>query len=115
MLFCTLFDYLTKILIMNQKGNKMPEIIFCILLDIIGYASFVIPGFGEFSDLIWAPLSGFFFYKMYGDTFGFTGGILNFLEEVLPFTDFIPSFTIAWIAKYYLKQKDISKQIDRSI
>jgi hypothetical protein len=100
---------------MNQKGNKMPGIIFCILLDIIGYASFVMPGFGEFSDLIWAPLSGLIFYKMYGGKFGLIGGILNFMEEVFPFTDFIPSFTIAWIVKYYLQQKGLSKQIDRSI
>lgn len=114
-LYCTLFDLCTKILIMNQRGNSLPNIIYCILLDSIGYISYMVPGLGEFSDLIWAPVSGFLFFKMYGGRFGLTGGVLNFIEEVLPFTDFIPSFTIARIVKYYLLQKDISKQIDSSI
>ncbi len=94
---------------MNQRGKSLPNIIFCVFLDFVGYASFVIPGYGEFTDLIWAPFSGFLFYKMFGGRFGITGGILNFMEEILPFTDFIPSFTIAWIVKYYLLQKDIPK------
>jgi len=69
-------------------------------MDLIGYASYALPGLGEFSDIIWAPFSGFLFYKIFGGRFGITGGLLNFIEEALPFTDFIPSFTIAWVIRY---------------
>jgi hypothetical protein len=71
-------------------------------MDIIGYATYALPFFGEFGDIVWAPLSAFIFYKTFGGTKGFIGAILNGLEEILPFTDFIPSFTIM----YFLEQKN---------
>ena len=79
---------------MNKK--KIPGLVICIIMDIIGYASFAIPGLGELSDIIWAPVSALIFYKFFGGRFGLFGGILDFVEEALPFTDFIPTFTIAW-------------------
>ena len=70
-------------------------------MDLIGCASFAIPGFGEFSDVIWAPLSAYIFYKMFGGRKGIIGGIFNFIEEILPFTDVIPTFTIMWLWQKY--------------
>lgn len=87
---------------MNQQQKCLPSIFVCLLLDMIGLASFAIPGLGEFSDLIWAPLSGVIFYKLFGGRFGLFGGWMSFAEEILPFTDFIPSFTIAWAVKYFM-------------
>ena len=82
--------------------TTIPSLTFCIVMDLIGCLSFVIPGVGEFSDIIWAPISAFIFYKSFGGRFGATGAILNFVEEALPFTDIIPTFTIAhFIKKYY--------------
>lgn len=77
-----------------QRNN--PPIGICILLDLVGCISYVIPGIGEFSDIVWAPISAYLFYKMFGGRFGRIGAVLNFIEEILPFTDIIPSFTIAW-------------------
>ena len=54
---------------------------------------------GEFGDIVWAPVSGFLFYKLFGGRFGLIGGVLNFLEEIIPLTDIIPSFTIAWFIR----------------
>jgi hypothetical protein len=70
-------------------------------MDAIGYFTYVLPAFGEFGDIIWAPLSAFIFYKTFGGTKGLIGGILNGIEEILPFTDFIPSFTIM----YFIQNK----------
>jgi hypothetical protein len=69
-------------------------------MDIIGYATYSIPFLGEFGDIIWAPISALIFYKTFGGWKGAFGGIFNFIEEALPFTDFIPSFTIMWFLKY---------------
>lgn len=77
-------------------------------MDLIGCASFVIPGFGEFSDVIWAPLSAYLFYKMFGGKKGVMGGVFNFLEEILPFTDVIPTFTLMWLWQKF-STKETSK------
>jgi hypothetical protein len=78
-----------------------PNLLFCILMDAIGYLTYAIPGLAEYGDILWAPISAFIFYKTFGGTKGLIGGILNGIEEILPFTDFIPSFTIM----YFIQSK----------
>jgi hypothetical protein len=78
------------------KQQTSTSLIFCVLMDFIGYASYSIPFLGEFGDIIWAPISALIFYKTFGGWKGAFGGMFNFIEELLPFTDFIPSFTIMW-------------------
>ncbi|MBC8034832.1 MAG: hypothetical protein H7Y03_11845 [Chitinophagaceae bacterium] len=89
--------------------KKQPSLVFCILMDFCGYANYILPFLGEFSDMIWAPLSGLIFFISFGGTRGAFGALFNFAEEVLPFTDFIPTFTIAWIYQYYTKKKTIAE------
>jgi hypothetical protein len=86
--------------------KRKPSFIFCILMDLIGYASYAIPGLGEFADMIWAPISGIIFYMTFGGWKGAFGGLFNFVEELLPGTDFIPSFTIMWFFQYSTGKKD---------
>lgn len=90
---------------MNNNQKPLPALAICILLDIIGYASFSVPFLGEFADIVWAPISGFVFYKLFGGKMGLFGGGFAFLEELLPFTDFIPTFSIAWAMRYFTKEK----------
>ncbi len=90
---------------MNTTQKQMPSLALCILLDVIGYASFGVPLLGEFFDLAWAPVSAFLFYRMFGGKMGVLGGGISFLEELLPFTDFIPTFTIAWAMKYFGREE----------
>lgn len=88
-----------------KEKIRLPSLIFCVLLDLTGMASYALPGLGEFADLIWAPVSALLFYKMFGGRFGLTGAVLNFIEESLPATDVIPSFTIAWMIRYFQQHK----------
>jgi hypothetical protein len=76
--------------------KKSPSLSFCLIMDAIGCLSYVIPGLGELSDAVWAPISGIIFAYVFGGTKGMIGGAFNFLEEALPGTDFIPSYTIMW-------------------
>src|SRR5688500_16206332 len=76
---------------------KLPSLLFCLIIDAIGYLSFAIPGIGEFSDVIWAPISAIIFAKAFGGAKGVFGGIFNFIEEAMPGLDVIPSFTIMWV------------------
>lgn len=75
-----------------------------ILFDSIGMLSFAIPMIGEFSDVIWAPLSAMIIYKMYRGVEGKIGGMVSFVEELVPGLDIIPTFTLTWIYKYVLKK-----------
>ena len=66
--------------------------------------AFTIPGVGEFGDVVWAPLSAYLFSRLYGtDKLAKWGAIFNFAEEILPFTDFCPTFTIAWFMRKFSK------------
>lgn len=87
------------------EDNRMSKLIIGLILDGIGMISFSIPLLGEFSDVIWAPIAGVIMTRMYRGRVGKVAGILTFLEELLPFTDVIPSFTLTWIYTYFF-QKD---------
>ena len=95
----------------NEKKLFLPNIIICILMDLIGMSSYFFPGLGEFFDVVWAPISGYIFLKLFGGRLGMIGSVLNFLEEIIPFTDIIPSFTIAW----FIRKKAMEKMIPKNV
>ncbi|MBK6331912.1 MAG: hypothetical protein IPF62_16005 [Bacteroidetes bacterium] len=92
--------------ILTSLFTKKPSLFFCILMDLIGMASLLLPALGEWSDLIWAPLSAYIFYKSFGSIGGLLGGAFSFLEEIIPFTDLIPTFTLAW----FIQQQNTDKR-----
>lgn len=88
-----------------KKYSKTPSLAACILMDILGYATYSIPLIGELADIIWAPISALIFFRMFGGWKGAFGGMFNFVEELLPGLDFIPTFTITWLWQYFTKPK----------
>lgn len=85
--------------------HQQTSLLLCIVMDVIGYFTYAIPGVGEFADIIWAPISAIIFYITFGGWKGTVGSIFNFTEELLPGTDFIPSFTIMWVVQYMAQRK----------
>ena len=81
---------------MKSDSSKLPPLWLCILLDVVGLLSYVLPALGEWMDIAWAPISAFLFSRLFG---GIKGTILVFLEEILPFTDVIPIFTITYFIR----------------
>jgi len=55
-----------------------------------------------------APVSGFIFFLCFGGWRGAAGGLFNFIEEILPGTDFIPSFTIMWLLQEATRRKTVT-------
>ena len=82
-----------------------PSLILCIFMDMIGYLTYLLPVIGEWGDIIWAPISAFIFYKIFGGKTGKVGAFISFAEELLPFVDFIPTFTIGYIYNLFKKDK----------
>ena len=93
--------------------NKYKILALGILFDALGYVSFLIPGIGEFSDIVWAPLSGWLMTKLYKGKLGKIAGVISFIEEALPGFDIIPTFTLMWIYTYvFSKEEDKEKIIE---
>jgi hypothetical protein len=80
---------------MNNQKNA--SLIVCVIMDLIGYATYSVPILGELGDILWAPVSAIIFFRMFGGWKGAFGGVFNFIEEILPGLDFIPSFTLMWL------------------
>lgn len=93
-----------KIEIIENRNAKNNKLILGILFDAIGMLSFTVPLIGDFTDVVWAPLAGFLMTKMYEGRVGKVAGILTFVEEIFPFTDIVPSFTLTWIYTYWIKR-----------
>ena len=79
--------------------NKSPQLFLSLLLDALGYVSIIFPPF----DFVWAPLSGLIMTKLYKGKAGKIAGVVAFLEEALPFTDVIPTFSIMGVYTYLIK------------
>ncbi|HKO77921.1 MAG TPA: hypothetical protein VJU52_11915 [Flavobacterium sp.] len=99
----------SKNAVVANNNLKSKKLVLGILFDAIGLLSFTIPGIGEFGDVVWAPLAGFLMTKMYEGRVGKVAGILTFVEEIFPFTDVVPSFTLTWIYTYLIKSNNKKK------
>ncbi|EHQ40995.1 hypothetical protein [Myroides odoratus] len=89
----------------QTNSLKTRQLIIGVFLDLLGMASYLIPGLGEFSDVIWAPISAFILAKMYPGKVGKVGALVNFVEELSPGLDIIPTFTLTWVYTYYFQKK----------
>ena len=93
----------------EEKDNKIRNLFLGLLFDGIGMLSFIIPGIGEFSDVIWAPLAGWLMTRLYKGKVGQAAGVVAFVEELVPGWDIIPTFTIMWIYTYLLSGKKLKQ------
>jgi hypothetical protein len=82
------------------------KLILGLIFDFIGILSYIVPGIAETVDVIWAPISGLLLIAMYKGTTGKVAGVIGTLEELIPFTDIIPTFTITWLYEYFQDKKN---------
>ena len=86
--------------------NKFTILLVSLFFDAIGMISYVFPGVGEFSDAIWAPVSGWLMTKLYKGKEGKIAGVISFIEEALPGVDLIPTFTLMWVYTYVISKEN---------
>jgi len=79
--------------------------------DLAGMATVAIPLVGPFLDLIWAPYAAKKMREMYPGKKGKLASVLVFVEEILPGTDIIPTFTLMYLYTYVWKKEPSKVQI----
>ncbi len=78
--------------------KKYKKLALSIVLDAIGFIPFI--------DIVWAPTSAYLMSKMYKGKEGKIAAVVTFIEEALPFLDFIPTFTLMWLYSYVFNKKE---------
>lgn len=89
------------------EAEKQMKLMIAIGIDAMGYLSYLIPGLAEISDAIIAPISAILVYIFFKKKLKWAA--FTFIEELLPFTDAIPSATIAWY-NMYVKDQELAIQ-----
>ncbi|WP_435254766.1 hypothetical protein [Tenacibaculum sp. A30] len=95
-----------------NKEKKYQKLALSLLFDAIGYVSYLIPGIGELSDIVWAPASAYLMTKMYKGNKGKIAGAITFIEEAMPGLDVVPTFTLMWLFTYVFSSKESKKTIE---
>ncbi len=88
-----------------NKSDKKTKLILSLIFDGIGMLSYIVPIFAESLDVIWAPISGLLLVIMYKGTVGKIAGLFGTVEELIPLTDIIPTFTITWFYTYIIRKE----------
>lgn len=88
-----------------NKSDKKTKLILSLIFDGIGMLSYIVPVFAESLDIIWAPISGLLLVIMYKGSVGKIAGLFGTVEELIPLTDIIPTFTITWFYTYIIRKE----------
>jgi len=88
-----------------NKSDKKTKLILSLIFDSIGMLTYIVPVFAESLDVIWAPISGLLLVIMYKGTVGKIAGLFGTIEELFPFTDILPTFTITWFYSYIIRKE----------
>ena len=95
-----------------NKEKKYQKLALSLLFDAIGYVSYLMPGIGELSDIVWAPASAYIMTKMYKGNKGKVAGAIAFIEEAMPGLDVVPTFTLMWLYTYVFSSKESKTTIE---
>lgn len=94
-----------------MKSLKNKLLLKGIVFDAVGMATMSVPLVGPFLDLAWAPYAAKKMSEMYPGKKGKLASVLVFLEEILPFTDIIPTFSLMWFYTFIWKKQETPKEI----
>lgn len=89
------------------------KLMLCFIIDVLGTSSELIPFFGELTDLVYAPVAALALRSLFrGSNVVFA---LEFVEEILPFTDILPLATICWVVETYFGDSGVAKTLQIGI
>lgn len=89
-----------------MKKEKYKLLRKSLLYDVVGMATLAIPVIGPFLDMLWAPIAARKMIQLYPGKKGKIMGAVTFLEEILPFSDAVPTFTLMWLYTFIWKSQN---------
>lgn len=100
----TLYDVGPRPTPVSVSKHFLPEemwakLVVSLLIDLVGSSSYLLPIVGEGLDVAWAPMQTVLIMAMYDPTSP-NLKYVSFVEEVLPFTDIVPTATIGWACEF---------------
>mmetsp|Transcript_119666 Transcript_119666/g.334003 ORF Transcript_119666/g.334003 Transcript_119666/m.334003 type:complete len:438 (+) Transcript_119666:70-1383(+) len=78
----------------------------CLGLDFCGNASYFLPVLGEGFDLAYAPAQAVALKLLFSSN---SVAVIGLVEELLPFTDLLPTATIAWVLETLLPEHPLTR------
>lgn len=95
-----------------ERAQRVPaqqwlKLVPCLLIDLGGDASYLLPLLGEVGDLTWAPTSALLLKQLFGSN---TVAGLDLAKELL-FFDFIPVATLAWALETFAPESPAAKAL----
>lgn len=95
----------------EYKKHKQNLFALSLVIDALGMLSYLLPGIGEWTDIAMSIITALAIFKSF-HSYGWAA--FGFLEEILPFTDIIPSATIVWLYRYVFTEKETkARYLDR--
>jgi len=82
-----------------------------LVYDLAGMATVAIPVIGPFLDILWAPYAAKKMTELYPGRKGKLASVLVFIEEILPGTDIIPTFTLMYLYTYVWKKAPLNTRV----
>ncbi|KAL3799679.1 hypothetical protein ACHAWO_002863 [Cyclotella atomus] len=97
----------------SLKGKEvsidLSKLLICIVIDILGSANEAIPVVGEVVDVLYAPMAALLLRQLFqGSNVVF---LLEFVEEILPFTDILPLATICWTVETFFGSGNLARAL----
>jgi hypothetical protein len=99
-----------------KKFNRIKnlKLAAAIIIDVVGLTTYVVPGAAEGGDMVWGPISGFLIYMLFPNRKRMA--LMGAVEEMLPFTDFVPTAYLAWRLDYVKdKNKTLAEFLNQRI
>jgi hypothetical protein len=75
------------------------RLVVSLIIDFIGSSSYLVPVVGESFDLAWAPIQTILIMARYDECMP-SLKYVSFLEEIIPFTDVLPSASLGWVRQF---------------
>lgn len=96
-----------KRLMTEHVTIDISKLLLCIAIDTLGSANEAIPLAGEIVDAIYAPVAALILRRLFQESNVVL--ILEFVEEILPFTDVLPLATVCWVVETFFGGGDIAR------
>jgi len=90
----------------HSQEVDFTKLLLCLVIDTIGTSSEILPVIGEVTDVVWAPIAGTVLRSLFGSNIVFA---MEVVEEILPFTDFLPLATICWVVDTLFADSGLAK------